>query len=131
MLKVKKIAIREGRLILGVVILGSLLFFTGKYFEQNFKAHTYFSARRADMDTLLKGRKDLSSITTDELMKISGLTQDRLALIDRRWKMDQSLIAFFAAARTAGFFILILGYPFCVVINVILGRYRTVMSNRR
>jgi hypothetical protein len=127
----KSTIFREVRLVTGIVILGLLLFFTGRYFKDQAKDRTYFSIARADMDKLLKDHKDPSTITTRELMNISGITQSRLSLIDRHWKKDQIKIAFFDALRVFGFVILILGYPFCVVIKLIFNRQRIAASSRR
>lgn len=128
---IKEILARQMRLIAVVVILGSLLFFIGKLFEDGFIARTRFSASTAGMQTLLKDREDLSSITTDELMKMSGITQYNLLCRDRRFETDQILIAIFSAIRTAGFIILILGYPFCLVFEVFAGRLKASKVNRR
>lgn len=122
---IKKIIAREGLVILGIIVIGFMLFLCGGHVKNRLSADAYLTAKQAVINKLV-GDKDLPTFSDLETRELDGLSKEHLKTIDVRYRIDEFIIFISSIVEIIGGLLLVVGYPFYLLIRFIIWSVKTL-----
>jgi hypothetical protein len=110
-MKIQKIIAREGLILIGIMIAGSVFFFGGKYCQNKLETKTYFTLTKEQIDKMEGKGRHIFALSDEEFISAIGLSREQRKEIEREWRRDRFLSFLSRIAKAAGIFLISAGFP--------------------